>query len=82
MESCTQYTVHYIELHSLFYKPDFMWQKTMYKYFVLFTRLNDSLNYYDTQHRTVFLYRQAVARYRALASIILACEKFSWNLSF
>jgi len=30
----------------------------------------------------VFLNRRAVARYRALASIIPGRERFSWNLSF
>jgi len=31
---------------------------------------------------TVFLNRRAAAQYRAMASIILGCERFSWNLSF
>ena len=35
-----------------------------------------------TPFRPVFLNRRAAARYRALASIIPGCEKFSWNLSF
>jgi len=32
--------------------------------------------------KLVFLERRAAARYRALASIILGRERFSWNLSF
>ena len=32
--------------------------------------------------RPVFLNRRAAARYRALASIILGSESFSWKLSF
>jgi hypothetical protein len=31
---------------------------------------------------SVFLNRRAAARYRALASIIPDCERFSWKLSF
>ena len=35
-----------------------------------------------TVFKSVFLNRGAVARYRALASIIPGRERFSWNLSF
>jgi len=31
--------------------------------------------------KAVFLNRRAAARYRALASIIPGCERFSWKLS-
>jgi len=37
---------------------------------------------YARPYRSVFLNRRAVARYRALASIIPGRERFSWNLSF
>jgi hypothetical protein len=41
-----------------------------------------SLNTTTWRCIAVFLNRQAAAQYRALASLIPGCERFSWKLSF
>jgi hypothetical protein len=41
-----------------------------------------NISFFYKRSRPVFLNRRAAARYRAMASIILGREKFSWKLSF